>query len=83
MKRPLRHSEEYTDTDPKAMEGWIELQRRMSPGEKIAAALNLSHLALQLTSSPETRTFWHSAPSTGARMLTPQDYVNALADDLR
>jgi len=27
----------YSDTDPKALKVFIELQRRMSPGEKIAA----------------------------------------------
>jgi hypothetical protein len=47
MKRPLRHPYEYTDTDPKAMEVWIELQRVMSPGDKLSAVLGASQFVLQ------------------------------------
>jgi hypothetical protein len=47
MKPQLRHPEEYADTDPKAMAVWVDLQRRMSPGDKIGAVLGASQLVLQ------------------------------------
>jgi predicted RNA-binding Zn ribbon-like protein len=43
------HPPEFTDTDPRAMEVWLDLLRRMSPGEKLAAALHLSELALRMS----------------------------------
>ncbi len=45
--KPKRHPEEYTDTDPRAMDVWLDLQRRMPAGEKIAAVLGASRLLLQ------------------------------------
>ena len=30
----------YSDTDPRAMRVWIEIQRRMDPGEKLALTLH-------------------------------------------
>lgn len=42
-----RHPKEYSDTDPKAMEVWIELQRKMSPGDKIDAVLGASQFVLE------------------------------------
>jgi len=44
---PVRHPREYTDTDPKAMEVWLDLLRKMTPGEKISAALGASQFVLQ------------------------------------
>ena len=29
-----KHPEEFQDTDPRAMEVWLDLQRRMTPEEK-------------------------------------------------
>lgn len=40
---------EFTDTDPRAMEVWLDLLRRMTPGEKLASALNLTELALRMS----------------------------------
>ena len=42
------HPEEFTDTDPRAMEVWLELMRRMRAGEKVAVALNGAQFVLQL-----------------------------------
>jgi hypothetical protein len=42
----MEHPEPYSDTDPKAMEVWLDLQRRMSAGEKLATVLAASHLVL-------------------------------------
>src|SRR5205823_12903876 len=36
MMGVVKHAPPYSDTDPKAMEVWLDLQRRMSPGEKLA-----------------------------------------------
>jgi hypothetical protein len=46
--RVAEHPWEYTDTDPRAMEVWIRLQREMPPGEKLAAVLGGAQFALQL-----------------------------------
>jgi len=43
----LRHPREYTDTDPKAMEVWLDLQRKMTPGEKIEATFGATQFVLQ------------------------------------
>ena len=42
------HPEEFTDTDPRAMEVWLELMRGMPAGEKLAVALNGAQFVLQL-----------------------------------
>jgi hypothetical protein len=47
------HPPEFTDTDPAAMEVWLDLLRRMPAGEKLAAALQLSGLALKLSEAGE------------------------------
>jgi hypothetical protein len=44
----MEHPQPYSDTDPKAMEVWLDLQRRMPASEKIAAVLAASHLVLQM-----------------------------------
>jgi hypothetical protein len=43
------HPPEFADTDPRAMEVWLDLLRQMTPGEKLAATLHLSELALQMS----------------------------------
>ncbi|HLK22906.1 MAG TPA: hypothetical protein VKT81_28365 [Bryobacteraceae bacterium] len=44
----MKHPEPYSDTDPKAMEVWLDLQRRMSAGEKLATVLAASQMLLQM-----------------------------------
>jgi hypothetical protein len=44
----VEHPRPYADTDPKAMEVWLNLQRKMPPGEKIAAALAAGRFVLQM-----------------------------------
>lgn len=44
----MTHPEEFTDTDPRAMEVWLELLRKMPPGEKLAAVLGGAQFVLQL-----------------------------------
>ena len=43
----MTHPEEFTDTDPRAMEVWLDLQRRMTAGEKLAATLKASEFLLK------------------------------------
>ena len=43
-----RDPPEFSDTDPQAMEVWLDLPRRMTPGEKLAATLHQAALAFQM-----------------------------------
>src|SRR5579862_4977528 len=43
----MTHPEEFTDTDPRAMEVWVDLLRRMPAGEKLAATLRASEFLLK------------------------------------
>ncbi len=54
----MTHPPEFTDTDPRAMEVWLDLLRRKTPGERLSAALGLTDLALKMT-------------ETGVRALYP------------
>jgi hypothetical protein len=44
----MRHPEEFTDTDPRAMKVWLDLQRAMSGGDKLGAVLSASQTVLQM-----------------------------------
>jgi len=44
----MMHPEEFTDTDPRAMEVWLELLRHKPPGERLATTLGLADLALKM-----------------------------------
>jgi hypothetical protein len=44
----MEHPQPYSDTDPKAMEVWLDLQRRMPAGQKLMAVLAASHLVLRM-----------------------------------
>ena len=44
----MTHPEEFTDTDPRAMEVWLDLQRQMPAGEKLAVVLDSAQFVLQL-----------------------------------
>ena len=47
MKLPM-HPEEFTDTDPRVMEVWLDLQRRMPPGDKLKAVFDASEFVLSM-----------------------------------
>jgi hypothetical protein len=47
----IRPSEPYSDTDPRAMEVWMDILRRKTPGERIAMALEMSEFAVRLSVS--------------------------------
>jgi hypothetical protein len=42
----MTHPRDFRDTDPKAMEVWLQLQRDLPAGEKISAALNGAQMVL-------------------------------------
>jgi hypothetical protein len=44
----MMHPEDFTDTDPRAMEVWLELLRQKAPGERLSATLGLADLALKM-----------------------------------
>jgi hypothetical protein len=46
-----RHPEEFSDTDPRALEVWMELLRSKTPGERIEMAFDLTEFALQMAES--------------------------------
>jgi hypothetical protein len=46
-----QHPAEFADTDPRAMEVWLELLRRKTPGERIATAFDLTDFALRMAES--------------------------------
>ncbi len=39
-------AQSYGDTDPRAMAVWLDLLRKMPPGDKIASVMELSRIAL-------------------------------------
>jgi hypothetical protein len=43
-----RHPPEFADTDPRALEVWLDLIRGKTPGERIEMAFRLTDLALRM-----------------------------------
>jgi len=46
-----RHPGEFSDTDPRAREVWLEVLRSKTPGERIEIAFQLTDFALQMAES--------------------------------
>jgi hypothetical protein len=46
-----QHSEEFTDTDPRAMDVWLDLLRAKTPGERIEMAFQLTAFAIEMAES--------------------------------
>ena len=44
----MRHPLPYSDTDPRAMDMWVETLRKQSPGEKIAMVFELTAMAWEM-----------------------------------
>jgi hypothetical protein len=82
-----KHPEEFTDTDPRAMEVWLDVQRRMPPGEKIAAVLDASRLLLQMyemgvrASHPEASDR-EVLLRVAARHLSPEEMIRAYGESV-
>jgi hypothetical protein len=45
----MDHPQPYSDTDPRAMEVWLDLLRKKSLGDKLKLTLDLSRFALQIS----------------------------------
>ena len=45
------HPEEFADTDPRAMEVWLNLLRAKTPGERMLMAFELSEFAVAMSES--------------------------------
>jgi hypothetical protein len=45
----MEHPEPYSDTDPKAMEVWLDLLRKMPASQKIESVFALSTLAIEFS----------------------------------
>jgi hypothetical protein len=45
----MRHHDWFSDTDPRALKVFLELQRKMTPAEKVAAVFELSDLLMRLS----------------------------------
>ena len=44
----MTHPPDHMDTDPRALEVWLDLQREKTPGEKLALVFEASQLVLQM-----------------------------------
>jgi hypothetical protein len=80
------HPPEFTDTDPRAMEVWLDLLRQMPPGEKLAAALNASQFVLQMFEMGVRRMYPHAGDRerllrVAARHLSREMMVRAYGWD--
>ena len=45
----MEHPQPYSDTDPRAMEVWLDLLRKMPAGDKLKLTLDLTRFALQMS----------------------------------
>jgi hypothetical protein len=59
----MRPSDEFGDTDPRALEVFLSLQREMSVSQKIATVFELSGMLLQLSEAGVRRSY----PNAGER----------------
>ncbi|MBI1791524.1 MAG: hypothetical protein HYR60_28680 [Acidobacteria bacterium] len=53
----------YADTDSKAFEVFVRVQREMAPGDKVAAALEMSEMLMRLAEDDVRRMY----PEAGER----------------
>jgi len=70
----MKHPPEFTDTDPRAMEVWLDLLRKMTPGERIAATLDLSEFILRM-SEIGVRSAFPTADDREVRMRVGARYL--------
>ncbi|MBI1786075.1 MAG: hypothetical protein HYR60_00715 [Acidobacteria bacterium] len=50
----------YSDTDPRAFEVWVRLQRKMTPGEKIQLALSMSAMLMRCSEAGVREMYPHA-----------------------
>ena len=81
-----KHPPEFTDTDPRAMEVWLELLRKMTPEEKLARSLELSELAFRMSEAGVRRAYPHAGERevflrAAARRLSREQMIAAYGWD--
>jgi len=57
----MDHSQEFTDTDPRAMEVWLEVLRSKTAGERFAMALDLTDFAIRMSENGVRERFPHAS----------------------
>lgn len=75
----MTHPEEFTDTDPRVMDVWLELLRGKTPGERIEMAFGLTELAVKMSESGQ-RAVYPGAPDReiflrAAALRLPRDLM--------
>jgi hypothetical protein len=78
----LHHPSPYSDTDPKALEVWLNLLRRMSPGEKLTSVFELTHFARQMAEAGVRSRYPHASEPevflrTASLYLTRDEMIRA------
>jgi hypothetical protein len=58
-----KRSNFYADTDPRAMQVWLDLMRKMTSAQKIAAVFELNELAIKISEAGVRRMY----PKAGER----------------
>jgi hypothetical protein len=74
----MEHPQPYSDTDPRAMEVWLDLLQRMPAGKKIESVFTLSRLAIQLSEAGVRMAY----PEAGDREIFLRAAARRLSRDL-
>ena len=56
----MRPSDEFADTDPRALEVFLSLHHRMPAGQKIATVFELTNMVLKLSEAGVRRAYPHA-----------------------
>lgn len=76
----------YADTDPRAFAAWVDLQRRMTPGEKLAAVFAATEFVMRLQEDGVRRLYPEASPRevflrAAARRLDRETMIRAYGWD--
>ena len=74
----MEHPKPYFDTDPHAMEVWLDLQRKMPAGDKISVVLAASRFVLQMYEAGVRRLY----PTASEREVFLRTAARHLSRDL-
>jgi hypothetical protein len=74
----MEHPQPYSDTDPRAMEVWLDLLRRMPPGKKIESVFSLNRMAIQFSEAGVRLAY----PNAGEREVFLRAASRRLSRDL-
>lgn len=82
----MKHPEPYSDTDPKAMEVWLDLLRKKPAGEKMGTVFALSEMAIEFSKAGVRMDFPHAEERevflrAASRRLTREQMIQAYGWD--